>query len=215
MGAGFSDKLKLLALVEEHLNVELVNGETMGASAETTILSGDDLYQALTSQAYWHVGPYVSRGFVIDMYELEDVDFDQFYWNRDSIEQLSIDDKAYVAVGDICWSMIHMIYTNKDLMDTAGVAMPYDKVRNGQWIFDELVKLTANLYQDNGNGVRDNEDVYGFAGGWNDWGAVLPQAGNIFVAKKSDDGDFDLALYSDRTVDFYEKVYTWTQDEST
>ena len=164
--------------------------------------------------AYFEVAPYISRNFVIDMNELDALDFSQFYWNGDTIEELSINDHVYVAVGDICQSEIHMIYTNKDLMATANIKMPYDQVRNGEWTFDALTAMTANLYVDDGDGQQNNKDIYGFAGSWADWGAVLPQAADTFVASKKSDGGFDLTLYSDRTAEFYEKVFAWTQDES-
>ncbi len=201
-------------LVEDYLNVELVSGDTVGTPFETAIMSGDDVYQAKLHLAYWDVAPYISRNFVIDMNELEDIDFSQPYWNGDIIEELTLNDHAYVAVGDLCWSVLHMIYTNKDLMATANIKMPYDKVRNGEWTFDELIAMTTNLYVDDGDGLRNNRDTYGFIAGWADWGAILPQAGDIFLASKNSDGGFDLSLYSDRTVEYYEKIYNWTQDES-
>ena len=201
-------------LIEEHLNVELVSGSTAGVPVETAIMSADDIYQALVQHAYWEVAPYISRNFVMDMNELDALDFSQFYWNGDIIEELSIHDRVYVAVGDICKSELHMIYTNKDLMATANIKMPYEQVRNGEWTFDAMTAMTADLYVDDGDGQRNNKDIYGFAGGWADWGAVLPQAAGTFVASKNSDGGFDLSLYSDRTVEFYEKIFNWTQDES-
>ena len=201
-------------LIEDHLNVELVSGSTAGVPVETAIMSSDDIYQALVQHAYWEVAPYISRNFVMDMNELDALDFSQFYWNGDIIEELSINDHVYVAVGDICQSELHMIYTNKDLMSTANIKMPYDQVRNGEWTFDTMSAMTADLYIDDGDGQRNNKDIYGFAGGWADWGAVLPQASDTFVASKNSDGGFDLSLYNDRTVEFYEKVFNWTQDES-
>ena len=201
-------------LVEEYLNVELLPGSTAGVPVETAILSGDDVYQAVLKHAYWDVASYVTNNYVLDMNELEDIDFSQPYWNGPIIEELSIDDRSYVAVGDICWSVLHMIYTNKDLMATANIKMPYDKVRNGEWTFDELVALTTNLYIDDGDGQRNNTDTYGFAGPLNDWSCGIPQASNIFIASKNSDGDFELTLYNERTVELYDKFYRWTQDES-
>jgi hypothetical protein len=107
-----------------------------------------------------------------------------------------------------------MIYTNKDLMATANLKMPYDMVRNGQWTFAEFFNITSNLYQDNGDGTKNPEDTFGFAGGLNDWGAVLPQAAGIFVASKNEDGGFDLSFYNERTVNLFDQFLTWTQDES-
>ncbi len=200
-------------LVEEYLNVEMVSGNSVGIPVDTAILSAEDVYQTLVQHAYFEVAPYIIRNFVTDMNELSDLDFNQPYWRGDIIEELSINDRFYVAVGDICQSEIHMIYTNKDLMSTANIQMPYDQVRNGEWTFDALSAMTADLYIDDGDGQRNNQDIYGFAGCWADWGAVLPQAAGIFVASKNADGGFDLTLYNDRTVEFYETIFNWTENE--
>ena len=201
-------------LVEDHLNVTIVKGSSAGVPVDTAIMSGDDVYQALVQHAYWEVAPYINQNFVLDMKELDYIDFSKPYWNSKIIEELTIDDHAFVAVGDICKSEIHMIYTNKDMLATANLKMPYDQVRNGEWTFDSLISMSSNLYVDNGDGLRNNQDTYGFVGGWADWGAVLPQAGGIFVASKNDTGGFDISLYSERTVEFYEKIFNWSQDES-
>ncbi len=201
-------------LVEEYLNVELLKGSTAGVPLDTTIMSGDDVYQVHLPHAYWDVAPFINRNFVLDLNELDNVDFNQPYWNGPIIEELSISDHKYVAVGDICWSVLHMIYTNKDLMATANLKMPYDKVRNGEWTFAEFFSITSNLYQDNGDGIKNPEDTFGFAGALNDWGAVLPQSAGIFVATKNEDGGFDLSFYNERTVNLFDKFETWTQNES-
>jgi hypothetical protein len=201
-------------LVEEYLNIEFVMPSTAGVPLETSIMSGDDIYQVHLPHAYWYVAPYINRNFVLDLNELDNLDFDQPYWNGPIIEELSIADHKYVAVGDICWSVLHMIYTNKDLMANANLKMPYDMVRNGQWTFAEFFNITSNLYQDNGDGTKNPEDIFGFAGGLNDWGAVLPQAAGIFVASKNEDGGFDLSFYNERTVNLFDQFLTWTQDES-
>jgi hypothetical protein len=201
-------------LVEEYLNIEFVMPSTAGVPLETSIMSGDDIYQVHLPHAYWYVAPYINRNFVLDMNELDNLDFDQPYWNGPIIEELSIADHKYVAVGDICWSVLHMIYTNKDLMANANLKMPYDMVRNGQWTFAEFFNITSNLYQDNGDGTKNPEDIFGFAGGLNDWGAVLPQAAGIFVASKNENGGFDLSFYNERTVNLFDQFLTWTQDES-
>ena len=201
-------------LVEEYLNIEFIMPSTAGVSLETTIMSGDDIFQVHLPHAYWDVAPYISRNYVLDMNELENLDFSQPYWNGPIIDELAIADHRYVAVGDICWSVLHMIYTNKDLMENANLKMPYDKVRNGEWTFNEFYTLTSNLYQDDGDGQKNNKDLFGFAGGLNDWGAIIPQAAGIFVASKNEDGDFEVSLYNERLVNLFEDFETWTRNES-
>ena len=208
-------------LVEDHLNVEIsyttvpVNdGHMIFNTVFPTIMSGDDTYQLCTMDAYYDNINFITKNCALDLYELEALDFDQFYWNRNVTEMLTIQDKAYLALSDLCKMRLFVIYTNKDMLTDSGRKMPYDIVRNGEWTLDSLAALTADLYRDNGDGLRNGADVYGFSSSWDCNGAAFLEASNIFVASKNEDDVFELSLYSDRLIEMYDKLYTWSQSES-
>ena len=131
------------------------------------------------------------------------------------METLSINGRAYVGMGDFCAKNVNVIYCNKDMLNNIGMAVPYADVRNGTWTLDKLASLTAGLYTDNGDGIRNNLDVYGYAGTWNSVGSGMLQAADIFVMTKNSSDEFELSLYSERLVDMYDQLFRWTQDEST
>ena len=66
-----------------------------------------------------------------------------------------------------------------------------------------------------GDGKRNKADVYGFAGMWDANGSAMLQAADIYVATRNEDGMFELSLESTRLTDFYDKLFTWSKDEST
>ncbi len=203
-------------MVEDYLGIEMeyVSGGSVYNEVYPTIMAGDDTYQACFHWAYWDITNFITKNIALDLYEFEELDLDKPYWNRETMDMLSVGDHAYVGVGDINYQLFYMIYCNKDMLKEVGREIPYNDVRNGTWTLDKLIALTTGLYADNGDGLRNNKDVYGFAGDWNSFGQSLAQASDIYVVSKNNDGDFVLSLYNDRLVDMYSKLYNWTQNES-
>ncbi len=205
-------------LVEEYLNVTLeyeCGGDNIYNLVYPSMMSGDDTYQLCVNHAHYDTPNFVISKTALDLYELEDLDLDQPYWNREVIETLSINGRAYVGFGDICFQNYNVIYCNKDMLANVNLAVPYADVRNGTWTLDKLASMTSNLYQDNGDGLRNNLDTYGYAGTWNSIGSGMLQAADIFVLTKNNEDEFELSMYSERLVNMYDKLYRWTQDEST
>ena len=210
-------------LVEEHLNIEIeyehvstvVTGGEIFDKVQPTILSGDDVYQLCILHPYYSYTKFITQNYALDFYELPDLDVDQPYWNREVMEQLSIGGRAYIGLGDLCKYSINMIYCNKDMLAEAGRAVPYETVRNGAWTLDEFFAITSELYADDGNGRRDNKDVYGFAALWDANGSAFMQGCDIYVATRNDEDMFELSLYGDRLVSMYERLFDWSKNEST
>ncbi len=210
-------------MVEEHLGIEFTyeNIETvpsaniMYTTVARTMMAGDDEYQLCIIHPYAGVSSFITKNHALDFYELEDIDLNRSYWNRDVMERLSLNDHAYIGNGDICNYQLNMIYANRGILEDAGREIPYDKVRNGTWTIDELIALSAGLYKDNGDGQRNNKDVYGFAGLWDINGAAFLQAADIYVLSRSEEGGYKVSMYSERLVDYSNKLYQWLRDEST
>lgn len=210
-------------LVEEYLNVEIsyeqitsvVTGGEIFDKVSPSIMSGDDDYQLCILHPYYSYPNFITQNYVLDFYTLPDFDIDQPYWNREVMEQLSINGHAFIGLGDFCKYSINMIYANKDKLAEAGITMPYDLVRNGKWTLDAFFSMTSGLYADDGDGKRNNKDTYGFAAMWDANGSAFMQGCDIYVATRNSEDTFELSLYGDRLVDMYDKLLTWSQEEST
>ena len=207
-------------LVEEHLNVqmayqtvEVVNGHEIFNTVNPTIMSGDDTYQLCTLHAYYDYVSFITKNCAMDFNELQAIDLDKPYWNDEVMDMLSINGKRFIGLGDLCWYSFYIIYCNKDMLKDINVKVPYDQVRNGEWTLDLFTSMTTGLYVDTGDGVRNENDIYGFASCWDGEGNAFMQASDIYVAKKNTDGQFELTLYSERLVDMYDKLYAWSKDE--
>ena len=204
-------------LVEEYLNInmEYVSHGSMYDAVYPTIMAGDDTYQACFHWAYWDLTNFITKNIALDLYEMEGINLNKPYWNREIMDMLAVGDHAYIGTGDICYQVLYMLYANKDMLREVSRDMPYDAVRNGQWTLDMLISLTADLYADNGDGQRNPADVFGFAADWNCLGQSLAPSSDLYVATKNRDGDFELTLYNDRLIELVDKTLTWSQNEST
>lgn len=214
--------------IEDYLGVDMayeqITSVTTGGEVFDKVrphmMSGDDVYQLCILHPYYSYNSFIGGNFAYDFYQFENngyTDFSQNYWNRTVIDQLAINDHAYIALGSLCSYTLNVLYANKSLLDRAGRAMPYDLVRNGKWTLDEFTALTKDLYVDNnGDGSRNNADIYGFAGMWDANGSAFLQAADIFVARRNENDQFELCMNEGtRLVEYYDKLYEWSRDEST
>ncbi len=210
-------------MVEDYLGVELTyenievvtDVNVMYNTVVRTMVAGDDDYQLCIIHPYAGVSSFITRNHALDFYELEALDLSRSYWNGDVMDRLSLNGHAYLGNGDICNYQLNMIYANRGILEDAGRKIPYDKVRDGTWTIDELITLSADLYRDNGDGLRNNKDVYGFAGLWDINGAAFLQAADIYVLSRNVEGGYELSMYGDRLIDYCDKLYKWLKDEST
>lgn len=203
--------------IEEHLGVEFEmedGGEHILDVLGPIIMSGDDEYQLGITHPYYDVSSFLTRNYALDFQDLPDFSVEQPYWNQKVMDNLAVNGHYYIGMGDICRYTVYMLYCNKGLMQKANIAVPYEDVRNGSWTLDKLASVTTGLYVDNGDGERNNQDIYGFSTLWDVGGAAFMQAADIYVFDRDESGDYMLSMYGDRLIDLYDKLLTWTKNES-
>ncbi len=204
-----------LGVTFEYENLPVTTGHEVFNEVQPTMLAGDDDYQLCILHPYYDYNNFISQGYALDFYSLEDIDLSRDYWNEEVMDRLSINGHAFIGLGDLCRYQLNMIYCNKGLIEDAGKKLPYDLVRNQAWTLDELITLTADGYVDNnGNGERDYEDSYGFAALWDANATSFMQAADIYVLTRNEENAFELSMYGDRLLNLYDKLYGWSQNES-
>ena len=201
-------------MVYEHV-IEQTGGEVF-AAVSPTVASGDDAYQLCIMHPYFGYNAFISHGYAFDFYEFDQLDFTQPYWNGKVIDSLAINDKAYIALGDLCRYQLNILYANKNRMRDAQREMPYDKVQNGTWTWDDFYALTKDLYVDaDGDGKRNTGDIYGFTSLWDANGASALQAAGFYVAERNEEDQFTISFDEEKLIDFYDGLFAWANDEST
>ncbi len=100
--------------------------------------------------------------------DLPHMNFDQPWWNRQSIENMTINGYLHNISGDLSLTSMAMTWcmaVNTDLMEDWGYTADalYDIVWNGEWTLDKMIEITSEMWEDtNGDGERNDGDIFGF-----------------------------------------------------
>lgn len=120
------------------------------------------------------------------------IDLSMPWWDQNATETFSISDKVYFTTGDI--SIMHKIVSgcvtfNKKMYAELfpGEDTPYDMVKKGTWTFDKMVELAKKATIDNGDGVRDYNDKWGFNGSYGNANGLYFGAGQTYSSKDEND----------------------------
>ena len=155
-------------LVEEKYNVNISRrAETTGYARQAS-QSGTVDFQVVYDWGFRLV-PGVMDGIFYDVNLLSSdyVDLDASYWAPSSHEDLTVAGKLLVFTCDISMNRIawaSFIAFNKKLMDQFGLEYPYTYVQNNTWTYDKYLELVTDAYLDNGDGIWDQNDIYGSSG---------------------------------------------------
>ena len=204
--------------VEERLNVKISavleseSPETIPIEAvRKAVMAGAGDYCDLALLHTIYGANLAAEGLFANWYDLKFVDFSKPWWNKSVADELTIGDKLYLAIGDMClsaidyaWSMVYNkeIAANNDLPDI------YAMVDEGKWTLEQFRSMITDAAADlNGDGAFDDQDMYGFVTHDNsaicNWMFALDQK----VTKKNADNLPELALNTDRMASIVEKVY--------
>ena len=137
---------------------------TVAATVDSLAASGDDSY----SIVYNHDIKTMTNGLKGDFCDLrsfELLDFSKPWW-QGTPQVFTIQGKLFAAANPMAVSGIYMNCTvsfNKALMTDLQMDLPYEKVRNGEWVFDDMISMAEKGMQDlDGNGIFDDKDQWGF-----------------------------------------------------
>lgn len=158
--------------VEERFGVVIdpVRAEVYG-DISTIIVScvqaGSDDYDLVLGQMYRSATDAL-KGLFADWNKIPYIDLTQ-PWYTKSIQDAAVGERLELINSDFCMAYTQqtwMMLYNKTQAKNYGVTEDlYEVVRNGGWTVDKLNDLTKDVYDDlNGDGARDAEDFYGFAG---------------------------------------------------
>ena len=136
---------------------------------EVSIKAGDGLYESCLTHTNVGVADMVTQGLLADFNEMEKINLDQPYWNKDLMETLALNGEMYLGYGDFCLASTYVIAYSKTLIERyCGTALGdndiYDLVENYQWTLDKMIELASMSYEDKVAGSKDPSETYGIAG---------------------------------------------------
>lgn len=105
-----------------------------------------------------------TSGLLYNYLSMDSVDWDNAWWDRGTLE-FALDGKVFFMNGahnilddDVTFLTIF----NKKMAEEYRIANPYETVRAGDWTVDYFTTLISGISADNGDGVWDERDIYGF-----------------------------------------------------
>ena len=166
-----------LSAVEEKLGVSLsIHMEPdSGAYAYDTIAKkvyndvavGDCTYQIVTAPNYT-VTPHTMEGVYQDLNGLRYLNLDKYYWAQGFNEVASVGERQYNATGMATLTLYRFMYVtvyNDKIFNEMQEKSLYDVVQDNEWTMEYHYALANRIYKDDGNGVHDDADTYGFVCG--------------------------------------------------
>lgn len=154
------------------------------------VSAGDDAYDLVYVRTY-EVASMLTEGVFIDFNELEYCDLTMPWWDQNSVNDLSVGGKSYLAASDI--NVIDKDATasvvfSKKCAEENSIPDLYYLVNNGSWTIDALwqyAKVAA--YDVNGDGKMGMDDTWGFIAGRDVPTAFFNGAGSRFASKDEND----------------------------
>jgi ABC-type glycerol-3-phosphate transport system substrate-binding protein len=207
------------SLVEDRLGIKLEiiegsdsrhGGSDINNLLAKTVSSGTAEYD-LISNHMSQTTTSVLAGYLHNLNQFEYLDHEQPWWNSSYSEEVSVEGRQYLAVGELALSytsgMYAMFYNKALWAESHGENELYDLVKNDRWTLDALISYTADYNRDlNGDGRIDKEDICGLYFQKNSImsDAMAGAAGVRFTNVA--DGEYDFVLNNERTLDFVDKM---------
>ena len=131
------------------------------------ILAGNDPDYDLAMPRAFRAQQIVANGSVYDMANRPYINFNNSYYNQDSVKTYTAKGHTFFITGDFSnldKETAFMLYFNKELLGGEEEANKlYQLVRDGKWTWDKLVTYASAAYKDDGDGRREAEDTYGLS----------------------------------------------------
>jgi len=215
------------AAVEERLGIKLdwqIVDFTYSTRADwitrvtTTVMAGDDV-DLICGPGYYTTN-LVTEDLFLNLADLPYLDFNKPWWSTMYMENVTINDRLYFALGDFSLNKLQLaycMYFNKNMFDAANMEYPYQTVIDGKWTLDALSALIKDTYRDlDGDSKIDAEDGFGLISENNNqlWAFMDPMGVKVF--DKDSQGKISFVMDSEHNANVVENLLTlWNDNENT
>ncbi len=160
----------------------------------------------------------VGAGSCMNWLEVPNVDVTQPWHNKLANDGATINGKLYSICSDL--SLSSMTYTYAMFFNTRlaanydmEAATLYNYVREGKWTIDQFIACTKDLYADlNGDGKKDENDLYGFGYNIVNPADVWLPAFDQPLTQVTDDGRLEITFMCDKTDAALSKMRSYQED---
>ncbi len=200
--------------MEERFGVKvsqnLPEGNKPHEVARTSIQAADDSFTLLQS-TYQNQASLVVNGLLLNMNNIDYINFDKAWWDTTAIDTTSIAGKTYYAAGSgqlnnykATWGVLF----NKKLVADANVPDLYEIVKSGEWTLDALMTYADAIDNDtNGDGTMEwGVDVFG-VGLQNEVVLPLVLGTGAKIVDFKEDGSYEFKMADEQLVNAMEQAW--------
>lgn len=202
------------SIVEQKYNIDIdfMRDPTPYKNIGRLIDAGDANFDLILDRRSY-LSSLAQSGYLKDFNTLDHVDFSKPWWDANCAEGYDVAGKLFFMVNDVSVSNLagtRFLYFNKALIENYQLESPYDLVKSDKWTLDKMLEMVKAVNTDNGDGVWDGQDVYGYlaeTGEGNGTIIHLLVGCGIKYTEKSEDGSIVSNAYSEKTLSIVEKVH--------
>ena len=184
--------------------------------------AGDSTYDIVDAFQY-PISSVILHNSLANLYGSEYLDIEQPWWATDYIDELHLGDGMIKAVaGDANLNMtknMSCMFINKTVLNDHAGALKldieelYQLILDQKWTLDTMYTLAHSVYEDtNGNGVCDNEDVFGCGTITSNlsWHTFIDAGGRF--TKYDEEGTPVYCVEDEKNINIMEKLTTMHND---
>ncbi len=176
-------------------------------TVRNSILAGDGDYDLVAGYNAYIAQMTLEKCF-LNILELPDLDFSNPWWCAGFNENMTINGRLYMCLGDASltmWENLQAVFFNKALAENYKLPSPYEMIAGDAWTYDKLSEYCAAFSGDlDNNGVMNEKD---------NWGMVFYNVRDYPVYFESpycqtgEDGFPYISLWNDRFAAVYDRIY--------
>lgn len=206
--------------IEERFNAKIARNSagtaadaytTASTMIKTAAQAGDTESFHLVSYHVVEAGGIAVQGYLMNWYDIPYINFEKPWWSDSTVEDLSMNEHCFLAVGDAAVSSISQTYCviyDKDAVKNYDLDDVYTTVRDGKWTVDYLNDICTIVTLDvDGDGQMTEADYYGLSSSpYSNVNTYLWAFDNQIFTKNSE-GVLEFSYYNERLVNIFDKVY--------
>lgn len=204
--------------IEESYNIVITEYQSSAvvSDIQKSVTSGDGAYDVVMP-ALGDSGSLAAGGYLVDLFTMDHLNFEQPWWDGRSVEDLSIANKLFFVSSDIStlnndatWATMF----NKDMIEDFSLTSPYELVANNEWTYDNFYNMNKIAYLDvDGDGQTGAYDTYPNLTQNENYNAMYIGGGERLISKNSDDIPVISLGNGERSVGVLEIINTIMNDK--
>ena len=156
---------------------------------QTSVRSGDPLCDFAMMRGIYFT-TLLTDNYLINLDNLENINFDNPWWQKGCSDALLLGGKRYGVSGSISTmeiALTAMMAFNKNILADFNLESPYDIVKSGAWTFEKVIEMCKVVSRDvDGDGVMGVDDMVGLVYGRDEIWNLMNSCGVKFIEIDSD-----------------------------